>query len=176
MNINKISTGKKPPYDIFVIIEIPSHSKPIKYEINKNCGNIFVDRFIPVAMFYPYNYGYINNTLSKDGDCLDSLVITPYPLITKSIIRCTPIGILKMLDESGQDNKIISVPHKKITKEYNRILDIKNLEKHVTEKIENFFFNYKKLEKNKWIKIIGWGNKKEAEEEILKSIKAYQKK
>ncbi|WP_343154839.1 inorganic diphosphatase [Buchnera aphidicola (Pseudoregma panicola)] len=174
MNIKKIPSGKNPPHDIFVIIEISSNSSPVKYEINKNCGNIFVDRFIPVAMFYPCNYGYINNTLSEDGDCLDALVITPYPIIPKSIIRCIPIGILKMIDESGKDNKIISIPNKKITKEYNNIENIKNLENNFKERIQNFFYNYKKLEKNKWIKIIGWGGEKEAKNEILKSIKNFE--
>ncbi|WP_343184096.1 inorganic diphosphatase [Buchnera aphidicola (Ceratovacuna keduensis)] len=174
MNIKKISSGKNPPHDIFAIIEISSNSSPVKYEINKNCGNIFVDRFIPVAMFYPYNYGYINNTLSEDGDCLDTLVITPYPIISKSVIRCIPIGMLKMIDESGKDNKIISIPNKKITEEYKNILDINDLKSNIKKKIQNFFYNYKKLEKNKWIKIIGWGNKKEAKEEILKSIKNYK--
>ncbi|BGI51305.1 MAG: inorganic diphosphatase [Buchnera aphidicola (Ceratovacuna japonica)] len=174
MNLKKIPSGKNPPNDIFAIIEISSNSYPVKYEINKNCGNIFVDRFIPVAMFYPYNYGYINNTLSEDGDCLDILVITPYPIIPKSIIRCVPIGILKMIDESGKDNKIIGLPNKKVTQEYKKISDIKYLEKSIKEKIQNFFYNYKKLEKNKWIKIIGWGDKKEAKNEILKSIESYK--
>ncbi|WP_343190002.1 inorganic diphosphatase [Buchnera aphidicola (Astegopteryx bambusae)] len=175
MNITEIQTGRNPPNDIFTVIEISSYSTPVKYEINKNCGNIFVDRFIPVAMFYPYNYGYINKTLSEDGDCLDSLVITPYSIIPKSVIRCVPIGILKIIDESGKDNKIICIPNKKITEEYNSIKDIQDLKNNIKDKIQNFFYNYKKLEKNKWIKIIGWGNKKEAHNEISKSIKNYKK-
>ncbi|WP_343188273.1 inorganic diphosphatase [Buchnera aphidicola (Ceratoglyphina bambusae)] len=176
MNIKKILSGKNPPKDIYTIIEISLNSFPIKYEINKNCGNIFVDRFIPVSMFYPCNYGYINNTISLDGDCLDSLVITTYPLIPKSIIRCRPIGMLKMKDELGEDNKIISVPYKNITNEYEKILNIKDLNNNIKNKIKNFFCNYKKLEKNKWVKIIGWGDKKEAENEILNSIKRIKSK
>jgi inorganic pyrophosphatase len=175
MNLKKISSGKKVPEKIYVIIEIQANSYPIKYEINKKNNMLFVDRIIPTAMFYPCNYGFINKTLALDKDPLDVLVITSYPLIPYSIIECRPIGMLNMEDESGLDYKIICVPTNKICKKYKRIQEIQDLSKNLLKKIEHFFKYYKKLEKNKWTKIIKWENSNIAKKEILFSIKRYKK-
>ncbi|CAL4318711.1 Inorganic pyrophosphatase [Buchnera aphidicola (Neophyllaphis podocarpi)] len=176
MRINNIPVGKNVPEDIYVIIEIPFNSNPIKYEINKKYGVLFVDRFIPTTMFYPCNYGYINQTLSLDKDPIDVLIPTPYPLQYGSVIRSRPIGILKMIDESGIDMKIIAVPHDKICTEYKSIINIDQISKLLLDQIIHFFKNYKNLENNKWVKIQGWGNHLEAKEEILNSYNRFSKK
>ncbi|WWO95344.1 MAG: inorganic diphosphatase [Candidatus Dasytiphilus stammeri] len=170
MCLDLIPTGENLPHDIYVIIEIPSNHHSIKYEINKKSGTLWVDRFLTTSMCYPCNYGYLNNTLSLDGDPLDSLVIAP-ALQPRSVILCRPIGILKMMDESGYDFKIIAVPHNTLTTEYDSILDIKDLPLHLINKINYFFEHYKDLEKNKWTKIIGWYNAEESKKEILIAIK-----
>ncbi|QJC33484.1 inorganic diphosphatase [Enterobacteriaceae endosymbiont of Donacia clavipes] len=175
MNFKNISSGKNIPNDINVIIEISLNSNPVKYEINKKNGVLFVDRFILTPMFYPFNYGYINNTLSLDKDPLDVVVITQYPILPGSVIRCRPIGLLNMIDESGNDNKIIAVPHKKISKEYYLIKNIKDLSILLQEQIIYFFKHYKDLEKGKWCKINGWEDLKKAHEEILFSINKFKK-
>ncbi|QTM69383.1 inorganic diphosphatase [Buchnera aphidicola (Hormaphis cornu)] len=148
--------GKKIPEDIFVIIEISSNANPVKYEIDKNSGILHVDRFISSNMSYPCNYGYINHTLSLDGDPLDVLVISPFSLLPGSVIQCIPVGMLKMIDESGEDYKIIAIPHPRITTQYHFIHDIQDVPKILKEQIVHFFKHYKDLEKNKWVKIIGW--------------------
>jgi inorganic pyrophosphatase len=175
MNLKKIKSGNKIPKEIYVIIEISAFSTPIKYEINKKNQLLMVDRIIPTTMFYPCNYGYINKTLSLDGDPLDALVITPYPLIPYSIITCKPIGMLNMEDESGKDYKILCVPIKKICSKYNKIKNIHDISKSILNKIEHFFKYYKKLEKNKWTKILGWKDKQDTQKEIINSIKRYKK-
>ncbi|VFP79071.1 inorganic diphosphatase [Buchnera aphidicola] len=174
-NFNQIPAGKNIPDDIYGIIEIPAYSSPVKYELHKSYFMLYVDRFIPTAMFYPCNYGFINKTLSLDGDPLDILIPTPYPLQPKSIIRCNPIGLLNMEDESGEDQKIIAVPHKKITQEYINIHDIDQLSILLKKQIIHFFKNYKKLEKHKTVKIKGWKKAKEAKLEIKNSIDRYKK-
>lgn len=166
MSIKKIIAGENIPNDIYVIIEIPSNSSPIKYEIDKKSGALFVDRFIATPMFYPCNYGYINETLSLDGDPIDVLVPSYYPIQSNSVIHCKPIGILKMSDESGNDSKIIAVPKSKICQEYKNINDIEDISELLKKQISHFFQYYKQLEKNKWVKIIGWGNCQEAKLEI----------
>ena len=173
MNYNKIIAGDNIPNDIYVIIEIPSNSSPIKYEIDKKSGFLFVDRFISTPMFYPCNYGYINKSLSLDGDPLDVLIPTPYPLISKSVIRARTIGMLNMRDESGIDKKIIAVPHNTISVEYNHVQGIKDLPDLLIKQIEHFFLHYKDLEEEKWTKIVGWSDYIEAEKEILSSIVRY---
>jgi inorganic pyrophosphatase len=175
MSLNKVQSGNNPPHDINVIIEIPSHAHPVKYEIEKKSGILFVDRFILTPMFYPCNYGYINNTLSQDGDPLDVLVHTPYSLQSGSVIRSRPLGMLQMNDESGEDIKIIAVPHSKIYPEYDSLKQINDLPKLLCDQIIYFFNNYKKMEKGKWVKIIGWKDIKCAEKEIVISIKKYEK-
>ncbi|QOI10761.1 inorganic diphosphatase [Blochmannia endosymbiont of Colobopsis nipponica] len=170
MNFEKLPAGVNVPDDVYVVIEIPANSGPIKYEINKQNGFLFVDRFICSTMFYPCNYGYINNTLSLDKDPVDVLVPTSYPLQSKSVIRSCPIGMLKMIDESGEDFKIIAVPHVDITLEYQHIRDVSDLPKLLCKQIVHFFKHYKDLEEKKWVKIIGWDNAEAAKNEILCSF------
>lgn len=176
MNYNKIIAGDNIPNDIYVIIEIPSNSSPIKYEVDKQSGFLFVDRFISTPMFYPCNYGYINQTLSMDGDPLDVLVESPYPIQSQSIIHCKPIGILNMQDESGDDAKIIAVPKSKICKTYKYINDISDISELLKKQIEHFFKYYKKIETEKWTKIIGWGNHISAKLEISAACNRFKNK
>jgi inorganic pyrophosphatase len=174
MSLNLVPSGKEMPEDIYVVIEIPQNADPIKYEIDKASGAIFVDRFMSTPMFYPCNYGYINNTLSLDGDPVDVLVPTPYPLIPGSVIRCRPVGVLKMSDEAGQDAKLVAVPHSKLTKQYEHINDVDDLPELRKAQIRHFFERYKELEAGKWVKVEGWGNKADAIAEIEASVVRYE--
>ena len=174
MSFAKISAGKDLPNDINVVIEIPAESSPVKYEIEKDEDAIFVDRFMVAPMFYPANYGYINHTLADDGDALDVLVITPYPVIPGSVVRARPVGILNMTDEAGVDAKLIAVPHEKLSKAYNHIQDIDDLPTLELARIKHFFENYKGLEEGKWVKVEEWGNAAEAKMAIVAAAKAYQ--
>ena len=174
MSLNLVPSGKEMPEDIYVVIEIPQNADPIKYEIDKASGAIFVDRFMSTPMFYPCNYGYINNTLSLDGDPVDVLVPTPYPLIPGSVIRCRPVGVLKMSDEAGQDAKLVAVPHSKLTKQYEHINDVQDLPELLKAQIRHFFERYKELEHGKWVKVEGWGDKAEAIAEIEASVVRYE--
>jgi inorganic pyrophosphatase len=174
MSLNLVPSGKEMPEDIYVVIEIPQNADPIKYEIDKASGAIFVDRFMSTPMFYPCNYGYINNTLSLDGDPVDVLVPTPYPLIPGSVIRCRPVGVLKMSDEAGQDAKLVAVPHSKLTKQYEHINDVEDLPELLKAQIRHFFERYKELEAGKWVKVEGWGNKADAIAEIEASVVRYE--
>ena len=155
MSLLNVPAGKDLPEDIYVVIEIPANADPIKYEIDKESGALFVDRFMSTAMFYPCNYGYINHTLSLDGDPVDVLVPTPYPLQPGSVIRCRPVGVLKMTDEAGEDAKLIAVPHTKLSKEYDHIKDVNDLPELLKAQIAHFFEHYKDLEKGKWVKVEG---------------------
>jgi inorganic pyrophosphatase len=174
MGYNTIPAGKDLPNDIYVAIEIPANSSPIKYEIDKDMDALLVDRFMATPMFYPANYGYINNTLADDGDALDVLVITPYPVVPGAVIRARPVGVLKMSDEAGGDEKLLAVPHEKLTTLYNDIQDIDDVPQLLKDQIAHFFENYKDLEKGKWVKIEGWENADAAREAIMKSAAAYK--
>jgi len=174
MSFAKISAGRDLPNDINVIIEIPAESSPVKYEIEKDEDAIFVDRFMAAPMFYPANYGYINNTLADDGDALDVLVITPYPVIPGSVIRARPVGILNMTDEAGEDAKLVAVPHDKLTKAYKDVHDLKDLPELELARIKHFFENYKGLEEGKWVKVEEWGDAAAAKQAIETAAKAYQ--
>ncbi|MDX1399052.1 MAG: inorganic diphosphatase [Oceanospirillum sp.] len=173
MDFDKIPAGKDAPNDIYVAIEIPAQSSPIKYEIEKDYSAIMVDRFMATPMFYPANYGFIPNTLSEDGDALDVLVITPYPVLPGSVIRCRPVGVLNMSDEAGPDAKLVAVPHDKLTTVYKEIQDVDDIPTLLREQITHFFENYKDLEEGKWVKVEGWGNAAEARDAIVKSIEAF---
>ncbi len=166
MNLSAISAGKDLPSDINVIIEVASGSTPVKYEFDKDAGAIIVDRFLPVAMFYPANYGFIPHTLGGDGDPLDVLVITEYPIVPGSVIRCRPVAVLHMTDEGGVDEKIVAVPHDKLTPVYKDIRDESDLPEVLKQRIQHFYTSYKDLEPNKWVKVDRWGTKDEAEEAI----------
>ena len=172
MSINDIPAGKNIPDEINVIIEIPANSDPVKYEVDKDTGALMVDRFMATAMFYPCNYGYIPNTLSEDGDPLDVLVPTPYPLINGAVIKCRPVGVLKMEDESGIDAKLIAVPIDKLSVIYREVQEATDLPALLLQQIEHFFEHYKDLEKGKWVKVQGWADAAEAKAEIVKSVAA----
>ncbi|PPI87820.1 inorganic diphosphatase [Candidatus Pantoea edessiphila] len=175
MSLDQIPAGIKVPEDIYVIIEISANDNPIKYEINKESNILFVDRFISTTMFYPCNYGYINNTLSLDGDPVDTLVPTPYPLKPKSVIRCRPVGILNMIDDSGIDSKLVAVPHTTISKQYDCVHNINDLPELLRNQIIHFFSHYKDLEKGKWTKVNSWGDAVEAKNEIISSFERAKK-
>ncbi|MGF1762418.1 inorganic diphosphatase [Aliivibrio kagoshimensis] len=170
MSLNDVPAGKDLPNDIYVVIEIPANADPIKYEVDKESGAIFVDRFMSAPMFYPCNYGYINHTLSLDGDPVDVLVPTPYPLLPGAVIRCRPVAVLKMTDESGEDAKILAVPHNKLSKEYDHINDLADLSEQLKGQITQFFTHYKNLEAGKWVKVDGWDNAQAARDEITSSF------
>ncbi|EAS43594.1 inorganic diphosphatase [Photobacterium profundum] len=176
MSLNQVPAGKDIPEDIYVVIEIPANADPIKYEVDKDTGAIFVDRFMSSPMFYPCNYGYVNDTLSLDGDPVDVLVPTPYPLVPGAVIRCRPVGVLKMSDESGEDAKIVAVPHSKLSKEYDHIQDVNDLPELLKAQITHFFERYKELEVGKWVKVDGWEDAAAAKEEIMTSFKRAQEK
>ncbi|CAL4318546.1 inorganic diphosphatase [Buchnera aphidicola] len=176
MSVKNIKPGINIPNDIYVIIEIPYHSHPIKYETDKKTNALFVDRFIPTSMLYPCNYGYINQTLSEDGDPLDVLIPISYKLHYHSIIQCKPIGILKMIDESGEDSKIIAFPHHNICNEYKNINDISDISETLKQKIIHFFQHYKDLEKNKWVKILELEGSESAKKNIMKSYQKFKNK
>ena len=174
MSYNSISAGKDLPNDVYVVIEIPANHSPIKYEIDKDMDCLMVDRFMATPMFYPANYGYISDTLADDGDPLDVLVVTPYPVAPGSVIRARPVGVLNMEDEAGEDAKLVAVPHEKLTQLYNDVKDIDDVPQLLRDQIGHFFENYKDLEKGKWVKVKGWGNADEARQMILDSAEAYK--
>ena len=156
------------------MIEIPANSSPVKYEIDKDADALFVDRFMASPMFYPANYGYINNTLADDGDALDVLVVTPYPVVPGSVIRCRPVGVLNMTDEAGEDAKLLAVPHEKLTQAYNDVHDITDLPEMLRGRIKEFFENYKNLEKGKWVKVESWEGVDAAKAKIQVAAAAYK--
>ena len=173
MSYSQVPAGKDLPNDIYVVIEIPANSEPVKYEIEKDCDALFVDRFMASPMFYPANYGYINDTLADDGDALDVLVVTPYPVVPGSVIRCRPVGVLNMTDEAGVDAKLIAVPHKKLTQAYNDVHDIDDVPELLRNQIKEFFENYKNLEKGKWVKVESWEGADSARAKIVAAAEAY---
>ncbi|MDU0353437.1 inorganic diphosphatase [Paraglaciecola aquimarina] len=174
MSLNSVPAGKNLPEEINVIIEIPAHSDPVKYEVDKDTGAIFVDRFMSTCMHYPTNYGYVNQTLSEDGDPADVLVMSPFPLLAGSVIKCRPVGVLKMTDESGVDAKILAVPIDKLSTIYRDIHDIDQVPDLLKHQIQHFFEHYKDLEPNKWVKIDGWENAAAAKAELVNSVKLYK--
>lgn len=174
MNLDRVTPGQKIPDEINVIIEIPAHSDPVKYEIDKDTGAMFVDRFMDTAMHYPCNYGYVPHTLSEDGDPVDVLVITPVPLISGSVIQCRPVCVLQMTDESGPDAKILAVPLNKLSSCYTHIKTVDDVPPTLLKQISHFFEHYKDLEKDKWVKIGGWHSVELAKKEIIESIQRYK--
>lgn len=174
MNFDHIPAGKNPPEDIYVAIEIPANSSPVKYEIDKDMGAVMVDRFMTAPMFYPANYGFIPHTLADDGDPLDVLVITPYPVQPGSVIRCRPVGVLNMEDEAGGDAKLVAVPHDKLTKAYTDVKDIDDVPQLLRDQIQHFFENYKTLEPGKWVKVQNWDNADAARRAVEESVANYK--
>ncbi|GAB2506953.1 inorganic diphosphatase [Lysobacter humi (ex Lee et al. 2017)] len=173
MGLGSVPTGKNPPDEINVIIEIPKDSEPVKYEVDKESGAIFVDRILSTPMRYPCNYGYVPHTLCGDGDPADVLVILPLPLIPGSVIRVRPVGVLKMSDEAGSDEKLLAVPVDKIFNGYSHIHDLPQVSPHWCERIGHFFEHYKDLEKGKWVKIDGWGGAAEAKQILVEAIQRF---
>ena len=170
MDLSKISSGKNPPSDINVVIEVPMNSNPVKYEYDKDSGFIMVDRFLSTAMYYPCNYGFIPHTLSGDGDPVDVLVVGEFPVVPGSVIRCRPVGVLQMEDEKGEDEKILAVPHSKLTKTYDNIKEYTDLPESLTKQIGHFFERYKDLEEGKFVKIQGWKDSAAAEKMISDGV------
>lgn len=173
MNLDRVNSGANVPSEINVIIEIPAHSDPVKYELDKDTGAMFVDRFMNTAMHYPCNYGYVPHTLSDDGDPVDVLVVTPYPLIPGSVVRCRPVGVLQMTDESGDDAKVLVVPIDKLCKTYRKVNTFRDMPQDLLDRIAHFFEHYKDLDEGKWVRLQGWAGIGEAKAEILNSIKNY---
>lgn len=174
MILDRVPAGKDVPNDVNVIIEIPANSSPIKYELDKETGAMFVDRFMGTAMFYPCNYGYVPNTLSEDGDPVDVLVVTPFPLQMGVVVRCRMLGMLRMEDESGIDAKLIAVPVEKLCPMYKAVQTTADLPELLLNQIEHFFEHYKDLEKGKWVKVQGWADKEAAKQEIIDGVKRYE--
>jgi inorganic pyrophosphatase len=173
MNPAKIPTGKAPPHDINVVVEIPQGSQ-VKYELDKDSGAVVVDRFLFTPMAYPAAYGFIPGTLADDGDPTDVLVLTPAPVVPGCVLRARPIGVLHMEDEAGSDEKLICVPHDKVHPMYSGVTDAAELPQIARATIEHFFATYKDLESDKWVKMKGWGPASEAVDIILKSMDAYR--
>ena len=174
MSLNQVPAGSNLPEEINVIIEIPAHADPVKYEVDKDSGAIFVDRFMATCMHYPTNYGYVPNTLSEDGDPVDVLVPTPFALLAGSVIKCRPIGVLNMTDESGKDAKILAVPIRQLTPIYEGVNETKDMPELLLNQIQHFFEHYKDLESGKWVRIDGWGDAAAARQEVIDSVKRYE--
>ena len=170
MRLEAIPIGKNPPEDVNVVIEVPIGGEPIKYEMDKEAGTLVVDRFLYTSMRYPGNYGFIPHTLSEDGDPCDVLVANTRPLIPGSYIAVRPIGVMLMEDEAGGDEKIIAVPVPKLTRRYENVHNYTDLPQITLDQIQHFFEHYKDLEKNKWVKLTGWGDAAKARQLISEAI------
>jgi inorganic pyrophosphatase len=170
MRIDEISIGRNPPKEVNVIIEVPVGGQPIKYEMDKAAGTLVVDRFLYTSMRYPGNYGFIPHTLSDDGDPCDVLVANQRGVVPGAVMAVRPIGVLKMLDEAGGDEKIIAVPVPRLTRRYESVHDYMDLPENTRQQIQHFFQHYKDLEPGKWVTVVGWGGAAEAEDAILRSM------
>ncbi len=175
MSLNSVTPGKNLPDTFNVVIEIPMDSDPIKYEVDKESGAVFVDRFLTVAMYYPCNYGYVPQTLSGDGDPVDVLVVTPYPLLPGVVVPCRPLGILKMEDEAGVDGKVLAVPSTKVLQMYEGWKSVQDVNPARLKAISHFFEHYKDLEEGKWVKVLGWEGIDAARKEIMDGVESYRK-
>jgi inorganic pyrophosphatase len=173
MGLDLVNSGRNLPDDVNVVIEIPMNSEPVKYEVDKESGAIFVDRVLTTPMRYPCNYGYIPRTLSGDGDPADVLVVMPLPLIPGSVVRVRPVGMLRMTDEAGEDTKIIAVPISKVFSAYDHVQQLDQLPDSMRDRIQHFFEHYKDLEKGKWVKVEGWADADAARTEILTCVDRY---
>lgn len=170
MDISKISIGKNPPYDVNVIVEIPLGGAPVKYEVDKESGAMFVDRFLHTAMYYPANYGFVPHTLSEDGDPVDVLVLGNVPVVPGSVMRSRPVGVMLMEDEKGLDEKILAVPVDELHPYYGNIGSYRDVREVLRQQIEHFFTHYKDLEPNKWVRVNGWGEAEQARDMITAAI------
>jgi inorganic pyrophosphatase len=170
VNLNAIPTGKNPPEDVNVIIEVPIGGEPIKYEMDKASGALFVDRFLYTSMRYPGNYGFVPHTLSLDGDPIDVVVCNTRAIAPGAVMSCRIVGVLMMEDEAGGDEKLLAVPSDKLTKRYENIKDIDDLPQITRDQIRHFFEHYKDLEPGKWVKVVRWGNAAEAKQMVVEAI------
>jgi len=175
MAFEQISAGRNPPKDVHALIEIPMGGVPVKYELDKTSGAIFVDRFLHTAMFYPGNYGFIPHTLSEDGDPCDVMVIAQVPVVPGAVIRCRPVGALLMEDEAGKDEKVLAVPVDALHPFYTGVTSYEDLPDVMLEQIAHFFRHYKDLEKGKWVTIVRWVGVDEAERIVLDAIERAKK-
>ena len=175
MSLDNVSPGKNIPEEFNVIIEISMNADPIKYEVDKESGALFVDRFMGTAMHYPCNYGYIPKTIAGDGDPVDVLVITPFPMIPGVVVRCRALGVLKMQDEGGEDAKLLAVPINKVLPIYSHWEKASDIHEMRLSAIQHFFEHYKDLEPGKWVKVQGWGDVQDAHKEIFEGIESYNK-
>ena len=173
MGLDRVPSGKLLPNDFNVVIEIPMRADPVKYEVDKESGAIFVDRFMSTAMHYPCNYGYIPHTIAGDGDPVDVLVMAQFPLPPGVVVRCRPIGMLGMTDEAGDDAKVLAVPVDKLTTMYHSVESPRDLPQIILEQISHFFAHYKDLEPGKFVKINGWFGCEEAKKEIMEGVQRY---
>jgi inorganic pyrophosphatase len=170
MDLEKIPIGREPPHDVNVIVEIPQGGEPVKYELDKTSGAVFVDRFLHTAMFYPGNYGFIPHTLSEDGDPIDVMIVGPAPVVPGAVVRCRPVGGLVMEDEAGVDEKIIAVPVDALHPFYTDVRSYEDLPRVLCDQIAHFFSHYKDLEKGKWVRIARWMSLAEAADCISAAI------
>lgn len=174
MNLDRVSPGSRAPQEVNVVIEIPLRSDPVKYEVDKMTGAMFVDRFLSAAVYYPCNYGYVPHTLSEDGDPVDVLVISPVPVISGAVVRCRPIGLLRMEDEKGRDDKVLAVPVSELCGLYEDVQSPRDLPPTQLSQIKHFFEHYKAMEPGKWVKVRGWEDAAAALTEIEKAIERYR--
>ncbi|MBV8047461.1 MAG: inorganic diphosphatase [Paludibacterium sp.] len=174
MDLKHIPAGKDMTNDFNVVIEISANGAPIKYELDKDSGAIFVDRFMGTSMFYPANYGFVPNTLSGDGDPVDVLVVTPFPLPPGVVVRCRALGLIKMEDESGIDAKVVAVPVEKLCPMYKSVQKLEDLPELLRNQMVHFFEHYKDLEKGKWVKVQGWGTLADATAELNNGVANYK--
>ena len=174
MNIDQIPVGENPPFDVNVIIEIPIGGNPVKYELDKKSGAMYVDRFLHTAMYYPCNYGFIPHTLADDGDPVDVLVAARTPVVPGAVVRARPVGVLVMEDEAGMDEKLLTVPVDALLPYYANVAEYLDLPKILLDQIAYFFQHYKDLEPDKWVKIQRWGDADEARGLILRGIADYK--
>ncbi|NLC35681.1 MAG: inorganic diphosphatase [Alcaligenaceae bacterium] len=174
MSLDRVPAGNKLPDEFNVVIEIPMNADPVKYEVDKDTGAVFVDRFMLAAMHYPCNYGYIPQTLSDDGDPVDVLVMTPFPIQVGAVVTCRALGMLNMEDEGGLDAKLLAVPITKLYPVYSHMQSTDDVSKEVLEQIRHFFEHYKDLEKGKWVKVQGWEGPEAAAREITESVARYK--
>jgi inorganic pyrophosphatase len=170
MRLDAISIGRDPPEEVNVVVEVPVGGEPIKYEMDKKSGALVVDRFLYTSMRYPGNYGFIPHTLSDDGDPCDVLIANQRGIIPGAVIAVRPVGVLKMLDEAGGDEKILAVPVPRLTRRYESVKNYQDLPEITLQQVRHFFEHYKDLEPGKWVKVIGWGNAEEAKGLIRDSI------
>jgi inorganic pyrophosphatase len=170
MRIDAIAAGRNPPHEVNVVVEVPVGGEPVKYEMDKKAGTLVVDRFLYTSMRYPGNYGFIPHTLSLDGDPCDVLIANQRGIIPGAVVACRPVGVLKMQDEAGGDEKIIAVPAPRLTRRYENVHEVTDLPEITRQQIEHFFVHYKDLEQGKWVKVSGWGDAAEARRMIVEGM------